>query len=107
VVRDVRNRGSNKECGIYCYFVDTNVRRMIGTRILTSIGSRLFYLTPPPRSILGHAVAQFVEALRYKRVRFQMVPLECFIDTMTLRSAQSLIEMSTRNISWGVKAAGG
>jgi hypothetical protein len=34
------------------------------------------------------------------RVRFPMVPLEFFI------GVQPLIEMSTRNISWGVLAAG-
>jgi hypothetical protein len=65
VVRDVRKSGSNKEPGIYCYFVDRYVRTMICTRILASIGSRPFYLTPPC-SILWYAVAQFVEALRYK-----------------------------------------
>ena len=45
------------------------------------------------------------------RVRFPMVSLEFFIDnpsgrTMALGSTQPLTEMSTRNISWGVKAAG-
>jgi hypothetical protein len=42
---------------------------------------------------------------------FPMVLLEFFIDntfgrTMALGSTQSLTEMSTRNISWGIKAAG-
>jgi hypothetical protein len=45
------------------------------------------------------------------RVRFPMVSLEFFIDssfgrTMALGSTQPLTQMSTRNISWGVKAAG-
>ena len=47
------------------------------------------------------------------RVRFLMVSLEYFIDivlsvalTMALGPTQPLTEMSTRNISWGVKAAG-
>jgi hypothetical protein len=45
------------------------------------------------------------------RVRFPMVSLEFFIDnpsgrTMALGSTQPLTEMSTRNLSWGVKAAG-
>ena len=59
----------------------------------------------------GHAVAQLVEARRYKsrrsRVRFPTVSLEFFIDiilpgrTMALGLTQPLTEMSTRNISWG------
>jgi hypothetical protein len=46
------------------------------------------------------------------RVRFPMVSLELipwhnrFGRTMGLGSTQPLTEMSTRNISWGVKAAG-
>jgi hypothetical protein len=45
------------------------------------------------------------------RVRFPMVSLEFFIDnpsgrTMALGLTQPLTEMSTRNIFWGVKAAG-
>jgi hypothetical protein len=40
------------------------------------------------------------------RVRFAMLSLEFFIDIMALGSAQPLTEMSTKNISWGVKAAG-
>ena len=40
------------------------------------------------------------------RVRFPMVSLEFFIDTMALGLTQPLTEMSTRNISWGAKAAG-
>ena len=60
-------------------------------------------------------MAQLVEAMRYKvgrsRARFPMVSLEFFIDnrsgrTMALGSTQPLTEMSTRNISWGVKVAG-
>ena len=60
-------------------------------------------------------MAQLVEALRYKpeksRFRFPMLSLEYFIDSpsgrsMALELTQPLTEMSTRNISWGVKAAG-
>jgi hypothetical protein len=46
------------------------------------------------------------------RIRFSIVSLGFFIDinfpasTMALRSTQILIEMSTRNTSWRVKAAG-
>ena len=46
------------------------------------------------------------------RVRFPMVSLDFFhlhnpsSHAMTLRSAQLLTEMSTRTVSWGVKAAG-
>jgi len=64
----------------------------------------------------GHAVAQLVEALRYKpegrELRFPMVSLEFFIDIILpaalwlWRLTQPLTEMSTRNISWEVKAAG-
>jgi hypothetical protein len=59
---------------------------------------------------LFYAVARLVEALRYKR--FPMLSLEFFIDiilpgrTMALGLTQPLTEMSTRNITWGVKAAG-
>jgi hypothetical protein len=50
----------------------------------------------------GHAVAQLVKGLRYKP--------EFFIDIILPAArpwglTQPLTEMSTRNISWGVKAA--
>jgi hypothetical protein len=59
------------------------------------------------------AVAQLVEALRYKpegrgfdsrlcHWNFSFLPGR----TMTLGSTQPIRDMSTRNISWGVKAAG-
>jgi hypothetical protein len=53
-------------------------------------------------------VAQLVEALRYKRIRFPKVPLEFFIHLIlqaALGSTQPLTEMSTRDVL-GVKAAG-
>ena len=62
--------------------------------------------------MMGHAVVQLVEALRYKpevsRVRFPVVLLEIFHwynhgCTMALGSTQPLTEMSNRNISWGGK----
>ena len=40
------------------------------------------------------------------RVRFPMVSLEFFIDIILLAALWPLTEMSTRSISWGVKAAG-
>ena len=59
---------------------------------------------------------QLVEALRYKPegrgFNSPMVSLEFFIDIILpaalwpLESTQPLTEMSTRNISWRVKAAG-
>jgi len=59
---------------------------------------------------LEHAVAQLVEALcckpQWSQVRFPMVLLEFFIDTVFQAALWPLTEMSTRNISWGVKAAG-
>jgi hypothetical protein len=49
--------------------------------------------------VMGHAVAQLVEALCCKREGPSG-------RTMALGSTQRLTEMSTRNASWGVKAAG-
>jgi hypothetical protein len=51
--------------------------------------------------ILGNAATEFVEAPRYK-------PEGRGFDSLTvvLGSTRSLTEMSTRNISWGVRAAG-
>ena len=64
----------------------------------------------------GHAVAQSVEALRYKPegrgFDSRWCHLEFFIDIILpaalwpLGSTQSSTEMSTRRISWGVKTAG-
>jgi hypothetical protein len=47
----------------------------------------------------GHAVAQLVEALCYK-------PKGRGFDSRWCYWTQPLTEMSTRDISWGVKAAG-
>ena len=61
----------------------------------------------------GHAVAQLVEALQAgrSRIRFPRVSFEFFIDcpsgrSVTLAWTQPVTEMSTGNISGGVKAAG-
>jgi hypothetical protein len=59
-------------------------------------------------------MAQLVEALRYKSEgrRFDFIVIAIFHlhnhfgHTMTLGSSQPLTEMSTRNISWGLNAAG-
>jgi len=59
-------------------------------------------------------VAHFVEALQVgrSRVRFPMVLMEFFIYIILLTAlwpwglTEPLTEMSTRNISWGVNAAG-
>ena len=56
-------------------------------------------------------MAQLVEALRYKSGGrgFDSRCCHCLNlsgRTMTLGTTQSLTEMSTRNISWGVKADG-
>jgi hypothetical protein len=62
----------------------------------------------------GHAVSQFVEALRYKRKVAGSIPdgvIGIFHlrnrsgRTMALGSTQPLTEISSRIISWGVKAA--
>jgi hypothetical protein len=62
---------------------------------------------------MGAAVAQLVEALRYKPAGRGLDSRWCqwiFHNpvgrTMALGSTQPLTEMSTRNISWGVNAAG-
>jgi hypothetical protein len=63
----------------------------------------------------GHAVAQLVEALRSKPegsgfdsrwCHWNFTLTNPFGRTMAMGSTQPLTEMSTRNISWGVKAAG-
>ena len=80
-------------------------------------GNRFGIITDPadiiPKHFLnkGHAVAQLVEALRYKSegrwFRFPMVSLEFFIDIILPAALwpwgrlSLLTEMSTRNISWG------
>jgi hypothetical protein len=65
--------------------------------------------------LFGAAVAQLVEALRYKPEGrgFDSGWCQWIFHwpnpsgrTMALGSTQPLTEMSTRNISWGVKAAG-
>jgi hypothetical protein len=64
---------------------------------------------------VGHAVAQVIEALRYKPEGRGFDSQWCHWNfhcrnplgrTVSLGSAQLLTEMRTRNISWGVKAAG-
>jgi hypothetical protein len=59
----------------------------------------------------GHAVAQLLEALLYKSEGhgfdsrwFQLELLIDIILSAALGSTQPLTEMSTRSISWGVKA---
>ena len=47
------------------------------------------------------AVAQFVETLRYTRKFAGSIP-----DFIDIVFPVALREMSTRNISWGIKAAG-
>ena len=62
----------------------------------------------------SEGLVQLVEALRYKpegsgfnsRCCHWNFSLKPFGRTMPLESTQSLIEMSTRNICWGVKVAG-
>jgi hypothetical protein len=61
-------------------------------------------------SIGMHTVAQLVEALRYESEGRWFDSRWCHPNPsarpMTLGSTQPLAEMSTRNISWGVKEAG-
>jgi len=64
---------------------------------------------------MGHAVVRFVEALRFTRkvedsIRDGVIGIFHWRNpsgrTMALGSTQPLTEMGTRNISWGLKAAG-
>ena len=64
---------------------------------------------------VGHAVVQLVEALRYMPEGCRSIPdgvIENFYrhnpsgHTVALGSTQPLTVMSTRDVSWGVKAAG-
>ena len=64
---------------------------------------------------MGHAVAQLVETLRFTRKVESSIPdgvtgifhwRNPSGRTMALGSTQPLTEMRTRNISWGLKAAG-
>ena len=68
-----------------------------------------------PVSLMGHAVAQLVEALSSKPEGAGSIPNGVIAifhwhdpsgRTMALRLTQPLTEMSTKNIYWGVKAAG-
>jgi len=77
----------------------------------TLIHSSLFYFTIH-FVLKGQAVAQFVEALRYKQDSIPDGVIGIFHGhnpsgcNMALGFTQPLTRMSTRNISWGVKAAG-
>jgi len=57
--------------------------------------------------VISYAVAHLAEALRYKPERrgSTSFSLTC-VRTMALASAHLLTDMSTRGISWGLKAAG-
>jgi len=58
---------------------------------------------------VGHAVAQLVEAMRYKP-EGRGFDSRCFHNTsdrtMSLGSTQPVTDMNNRNISWGLKVAG-
>ena len=57
----------------------------------------------------GHAVKQLVEALRYKLEGCGFDSCWCHLNfslTVDLGSTHPLIEMITKNISWGLEAAG-
>jgi hypothetical protein len=59
--------------------------------------------------VAGYAMAQLVQALRYKSEGRGFDSRWCYNAydrTMVLRLTQSLTVMSTRNISCGIKAAG-
>jgi len=60
---------------------------------------------------VGHADTQLVETLRHKPEGCGLDSRKCHLHNpsdrnMGLKSTQPLAEMSTRNVSWGVKAAG-
>jgi hypothetical protein len=54
----------------------------------------------------GYAVAQLVESLRFKPEGRGFDSRWCPGRTVALKLIQPLTEMSTRNISWDVKAVG-
>ena len=76
-----------------------------GTKYYSGYYFRNFYWRYYIYIYTGYAVAQLVEALRYKPGRSR-VSLEFFIDIILQAalwpwgSTQPLTEMSTRNISW-------
>jgi len=69
-----------------------------------AVTSRFIEAMPVPRE--GYAVAQLVEALRYKSEGRGFDGHNPSDRKMALGLTQSLTEISTRNISWGVQAAG-
>ena len=90
--------------------------------VVTPFGLASVFSTVPIFGVLhrrntylqGHPVAQLVKALRYKPEGRGVDSWWCHWNwhnpsgyTMALVSTQPLTEMSTRNISWGVKAADG
>jgi len=71
----------------------------------------VYYMSQP-----GHSLVQFVEALRYEPEgrsldsrwsHWNFYWLNPSGRSMVIGSNQSLTEMSTRNIFWGVKVTGG
>jgi hypothetical protein len=64
-----------------------------------AVTSRFIEAMPVPRE--GHAVAQLVEALRYKSEGRGFDGHNPSDRTMALGLTQPLTEISTRNISWG------
>jgi hypothetical protein len=70
---------------------------------LSAVRECLFNIFAATLHIWGYAVVQLVEALRYKS---EGRWFDSRGRTMALGSIQPLTEMSTRNISWRVKAAG-
>jgi len=69
-----------------------------------SFSSRITYVYL--EQFLEYAVAHLVKALRYKSEGRGLDSRWPSGLTMALRSTQPLTEMSTRNNSWGIKAAG-
>jgi hypothetical protein len=74
-----------------------------------------FWSKPDNKSDRVPRVAQLVEALRYKPEGYGFDSRWCYLifychnpsgHTMGLGSTQPLTKMSTRNIFWGLKAAG-
>jgi hypothetical protein len=98
-----------------CYFaVSIVITFILLLNTLSFVITTLLWVPPPLQccllilstSCLGVAVAQLVEALRYKPERRGFDSRWChwnnrFSRTMTLGSTQPLTEMSTRNRSWG------
>jgi hypothetical protein len=88
---------------IYIFFVTRSAKNITVITLPVSLTVLRFLI-----SSWRHAVAPLVETLRYKLEGRGFDSQWCHPSgcTVALGLTQTLTEMSSRNISWGVKAAG-